>query len=261
MISLHRRLPSAGMFAAGSVRRSVWAAGALLLAACGTEQPERLKTTDGRDSVVTVHSIPTTFVAAIAPSSYRGTLPCADCSGIATTLTVFTDSTWRALQRYEGKSDDSLLRMGRWRYDDRRLVLEAETGTFLQFEHVAADTLRLLDQAGKPIASSAPLTLARTDSLDALRQTSAWVGTFTYLADAPTFRECASGHTYPVLMKGAYREVERAYRAAKLAPGSGWQIEVAGRFVERPANMEGARDRDVFEVVTFTGPGVNTNCR
>lgn len=258
MSSLHRR----ALAAAGSVRAAAWAVGAsVLLAACGTDQPERLKTADGRDSVVTVNSIPTAFVAAIAPSSYRGTLPCADCSGIATTLSVFTDSTYRIAQRYEGKGDEQILRMGRWRYEDRRLVLEGQTGPFLQFAHAAADTLRLLDQAGQPITSSAPLTLARTDSLDGLRGTSFWTGTFTYLADAPTFRECVSGQTYPVLMKGAYRATERAYLAAKLAPGSGWQIEVAGRFVERPADMEGARDRDAFEIVKFLGPGANTNCR
>jgi copper homeostasis protein (lipoprotein) len=238
---------------------------ALLLTACGggdalPDGMSRAGTAAVRESVVTVPSVPTVTVAAIAPASYQGTLPCADCSGIATTLTVFTDSTFRLSERYEGRSAQALVRMGRWSFDGRRLVLESQMDTVRQLELTHGDTLRLLDTAGQPISGSAPLTLARTDSLVGLRAVASWVGTFTYQADAPTFRECGSGQSYAVLLRGAYRELERAYLAAKLPRGSGQQVEVTGRFLPKPANMEGY-DREVLEVTSYVGPGANPECR
>lgn len=233
---------------------------AVLLAACGGQVENTAKGTPS-DSVVTVNAVPTVTVAAIAPASYVGTVACADCSGIRTTLAVFNDSTWRVQQLYEGKSTTPVVRMGRWRFDGSTLALDADTGTFLQLALVHADTLRLLDTQGKPIASATPLSLVRTDSMDRVTEAGTWVGSFMYQADAATFRECASGQTYAVLMKGGYRALERAYTAAKLAPGSGWQVEVTGRFVPRPENQEGHPDRDVLEVQRYLGPSANPNCR
>ena len=233
------------------------ASGALTLGACGGEKAGGATASD---SVVTVPAVPTVTVAAVAPNSYSGTLPCADCSGIATTVALFSDTTFRMSERYEGKSNTPAVSMGRWKHDGGTLTLEG-LGRTIAFSVVGEDTLRLLDQAGQPISGSAPVTLVRADSMESLRDAASYTGTFTYTADAPSFRECGSGQTFNVLMSGAYKTVEKAYTAAKLPAGSGQQIEVTARFKPRPATMEGPKERDVIEFVKYVGPAANPDCR
>lgn len=246
--------------------RSPLVAAAVLLTACGSDKggagDSSQSATGGvfSDSVVTVPAVPTVTVAAVAPASYSGTLPCADCSGIRTTVALFTDTTYRLSELYEGKSKVAEISMGRWEHTGGTLTLSG-IGRTLQFSVVSEDTLQLLDQSGKPIASSAPVTLMRADSMDALRGQAGYTGTFSYMADAPTFRECGSGQTYPVLMTGGYKALERAYTAAKLPPGSGQQVVVLARFRARPNTMEGPKERDVMEIVRYLEPGANPDCR
>lgn len=196
----------------------------------------------------------------VVPVSFAGVLPCADCPGIETALTLFADSTFRLREVYQERRVMPVIAMGRWAVDGSTLVLDGLSRT-VRYAREGTDTLRLLDRAGRPIESGQPLALTRRDSVDALREAATFVGTFTYQADAPLFRECASGQDFPVLMQGAYRALERAYRAAKLPPGSGQQVEVRARFLARPATMEGPRDRDVVEVLSYVGPSANPDCR
>jgi copper homeostasis protein (lipoprotein) len=247
----------------GGSRRKPLAMMALgLVAACGGGDAGSKEAAggSGRDSVITVPAVPTITVAAVAPNSYSGTLPCADCSGISTTVALFSDTTYRLQEVYEGKSSAAAVSMGRWTHDGATLTLTG-LGRTLAFTVVGEDTLRLLDQAGKPIAGSAPTVLVRADSMNPLRDAAPYTGTFTYQADAATFRECATGQTYQVLMRGACKTVERAYTAAKLAPGSGQQVDVVARFVARPENIEGPKERDVLEIVKYVGPAANPDCR
>ena len=231
----------------------------LALAACGGEKPEPSGGTLS-DSVVTIPSVPTVTVAAVAPNSFTGTLPCADCAGIATTVALYSDSTFRLREAYEGKGGAPVVSMGRWVHDGATLTLDG-LGRTLKFAAKGEDTLSLLDQSGQPITGSAPVTLVRADSMDFLRDPAPYTGTFTYMADAPTFRECGSGQTYTVLMSGAYKAVEKAYTTAKLPAGSGQQVEVTARFKPRPATMEGPKERDVIEFVKYVGPAANPDCR
>ena len=228
-----------------------------LLAACGGSKEA---TGGAPDSVVTVPAVPTVTLAAVAPNSFSGTLPCADCSGVATTVALFPDTTFRLREEYQGKGGAPVVSMGRWTHDGTTLTLDG-LGRVIKFAVQGEDTLHLLDQGGKPIAGRAPVTLVRADSMNTLREPVTYTGTFTYLADAPTFRECGSGQTYSVVMSGDYKTVERAYTAAKLPPGSGQQIEVTARFTPRPDTMEGPKERDVIEFVKYVGPAANPDCR
>jgi copper homeostasis protein (lipoprotein) len=243
-----------------ALRRTAGTAVALVvLSACGGRDGNTAGGAQS-DSVVTIPSVPTVTVAAVAPNSFSGTLSCADCSGIETTVALFSDTTFRLREVYEGKSSAPVVSMGRWSHDGATLILEG-LGRTVRFAVAGEDTLRLLDQAGKPISGTAPVSLVRADSMDTLRDPAPYTGTFTYMADAPSFRECGSGQTYNVLMTGAYRSLERAYTAAKLPPGSGQQVEVTARFRPRPNTMEGPRERDVLEIVTYVGPAANPECR
>lgn len=232
----------------------------LVLAACGGgDKPSA-------DSIAALRIMEEAKAAAAAaakvatPVTFTGMLPCADCPGIQTTVTLFADSTFRLREVYQERRVMPVIGMGRWAIDAGALVLDGLSRS-VRYAREGNDTLRLLDRAGRPIDSEQPLSLVRTDSVDALREAATFVGTFTYQADAPLFRECGSGQEFPVLMQGAYRALERAYRAAKLPPGSGQQVEVRARFLARPASMEGPRDRDVVEVLSYVGPSANPDCR
>ncbi|AMW06301.1 copper resistance protein NlpE N-terminal domain-containing protein [Gemmatimonas phototrophica] len=232
-----------------------------VLAACGgNKDAADGKSGPLKDSVVTIPSVPTITVAAFAPNSYTGTLPCADCGGIATTVALFSDTTYRLREVYEGKGGAPAVSMGRWKQDGGAIVLEG-LGRTVRFAAAGSDTLRLLNQSGKPIDSAQNHALVRDASVNALREPSTFTGAFMYMADAPTFRECASGQTYPVLMKGGYKALEKAFTSAKLPPGSAQQVEVQARFLARPDDMEGARERDVLEVVKYIGPAANPDCK
>lgn len=228
--------------------------------ACGGSGGEAAKDGPRSDSVVTIPAVPTVTVAAVAPNSFSGTLPCADCAGIETTVALLTDTTYRLREVYQGKGGAPAVSMGRYMHDGTTLTLDG-LGRTLKFAVVGADTIRLLDQAGQPIESGLPYALVRADSSDLLRETAMYTGTFSYMADAPTFRECGSGQTFTVLMTGAYRALEKAYLAAKLPPGSGQQVVVSARFTPRPDTMEGPRERDVLEIVRYLEPGANPDCR
>lgn len=246
---------------AGAVRIAVLLGLSVAVAGCGGPQAgDGASAGAKRDSVVTVPAVPTVTVAAVAPNSFSGTLPCADCSGIVTTVALFADTTFRLREQYDGKGGAPVVSMGRWTHDGATLRLDG-VGRTLTFAVKGEDTLSLLDQAGKPVAGSAPVTLVRADSMDAVREAAPYTGTFTYEADAPAFRECGSGQRYDVLVSGAYKAVDKAYRAAKLPAGSGQQIEVQARFVPRPANVEGPRERDVIAFVRYVGPAANPDCR
>lgn len=229
-----------------------------LLTACGGE---RQGSGGGApDSVVTVPAVPTVTLAAVAPNSFSGTLPCADCSGIETTVALFPDTTFRLREQSTGKPGDAQVSMGRWAHDGATLTLDG-LGRTLRFAVAGEDTLRLLDQGGKPIAGSAPVTLVRADRMNALREPVTYTGTFGVMADGATFRECGSGQTFTVLTTGAYTTLARAYTSAKLPPGSGQQVEVVARFVTRPDDVAGPKERDVLEIRKYVGPAANPDCR
>ncbi|MFN8717821.1 MAG: copper resistance protein NlpE N-terminal domain-containing protein [Gemmatimonadaceae bacterium] len=236
----------------------VSAAAAALLVACGSRGADA-----GRapDSVVTIDPNPTVTVASTAPATYAGTLPCADCGGIVTTLTLWPDTVYRLREVYEGKQRQPSVSMGRWRVDAGILSLETDSGMPRLYSRVGDDTLTLLDLQGKPIASALNVALVRAAAMDSIGEVVEYTGTFMNEGEAPMFRECGSGQTYPVLRQGDYPALKRALTAAKLPAGSGQQVIVRGRFMPRPAGTAGAQDRAVLRVEKYVGPAANPNCR
>ena len=87
----------------------------VLLAACGNQQVAEDKPTVV-DSVVadTIVSAPP-----ITATNYAGTLPCADCAGIQTELTLRSDSTWSMHIIYDkrpakGPGSNEFNESGKW---------------------------------------------------------------------------------------------------------------------------------------------------
>lgn len=70
-----------------------------LLVACSPYQPEKKMTLVKKDSLVAVEA------AKHVLACYEGMLPCADCGGINTTLTLREDSTYLLEERFTGTND------------------------------------------------------------------------------------------------------------------------------------------------------------
>lgn len=85
---------------------------------------------------------------------YQGVIPCADCEGIETTLTLAPDRTYELSMKYLGRPAPPYSSTGRfeWRQDGRAIMLKPREGT-PRFYRVEENRLRPLDTSGQPIVS------------------------------------------------------------------------------------------------------------
>lgn len=109
------------------------------------------------------------------PVAYSGTVPCADCAGIAMNLRLDTDSTFALRRTYRGLPDDRdsvFFDAGDWAWEDSAtLLLFDETGGSFFFLALGDTALRVLDRDKDDIASPLPYTLTRRSTDDTTRAT------------------------------------------------------------------------------------------
>lgn len=173
------------------------------------------------------------------PATFAGVLPCADCVGVAHTLTLRADGLYRIRRTYLGKPGDPVAEVGRWSTDPGGKSLTLGRDQSMQrFAVVDGATLRQLNRQGRPFTSRANIELRRTALVDAITEPLRWRGEFRYLADAATFTDCASGLRWPVAMAGDYLALERMYLQQRSAPGAPLVVAFDGRLEVRAA-MEG----------------------
>lgn len=87
------------------------------------------------------------------PGVYRGVVPCADCEGIETIVTLSRDNTYTVRRRYMGK-DDRYNQTGgtfTWQPDGNRILLKDDAETLYQ---VGENRLFQLDQSGNRITGN-----------------------------------------------------------------------------------------------------------
>ena len=96
---------------------------------------------------------------------YQGQLPCADCSGINTVITLNMDGTYTRQYKYEGRDDSTYKDSGSFSWGKAGSVVRLETQTGQQLYKVIENGLIQLDQAGKPVTGSAAgaYTLTKLD--------------------------------------------------------------------------------------------------
>ncbi|MCC8019520.1 MAG: copper resistance protein NlpE N-terminal domain-containing protein [Rikenellaceae bacterium] len=85
--------------------------------------------------------------------TYRGVLPCADCEGIETTVTLGGDGNYRMSTRYLGKGDGRVFESSgayRWDDDGTRIRLDGGDGRVYRY-FVGEGMLRQLDLEGNRI--------------------------------------------------------------------------------------------------------------
>lgn len=169
------------------------------------------------------------------PATYAGVLPCADCPGIEHHLDLREDGTYALRLRYRGQDNGAIDDIGRWIWSPVRqqLTLDGAREAALRFEAMEADTLRLLDSAGRAIESDLDYTLTRSETFDPIEPELRMRGMYRYMADAAMFTECLTGRRLPVVMEADNAELERAYLEAVDEPGRDLLAVITGRIVER----------------------------
>lgn len=193
------------------------------------------------------HSPPTpqprNLLALPGPSSWQGTLPCADCAGIATTLTLEPDGSFLRQGAYLGTGgggDTILTEFGRWVLEPStsrvRLFSSAEAPSYYAVQ--ADGALTQLDLEGQPITGSLDYTLRAANDAPSITHPARVVVAFTYYADAATAVECRSGLAWPVDMSAEYPALERAYVASGRTGGRPLVVRLRAHLDDRPA-MEG----------------------
>jgi uncharacterized lipoprotein NlpE involved in copper resistance len=199
--------------------------------------------------------VPASAPGLALPASFVGILPCADCAGIAQTLSLREDGLYRMRRTYLGKPGNPFSEIGRWQVDaSGRLLLRSGSDQTL-FEIVGADTLRQLDRAGQPIRSALNYSLRRTAAFDAVDESLRWRGEMVYMADAANFTDCASGLRWPIAMTADYLALERAYSRARTAPSEPVLVSFDGRLAVMPG-MEGPpREHMVVQAFAAAEPG------
>lgn len=84
--------------------------------------------------------------------SYKGTLPCADCTGIEMLVSLYSDNTYRVLRRYAGRGDDLIEEKGTFEWDQqgRFITLSTDNSKYL----VGENRLFYLDKDGHRITGA-----------------------------------------------------------------------------------------------------------
>jgi len=99
--------------------------------------------------------------------TYNGILPCADCSGIDTELTLNLDGTFTLIEFYLSQESDLYLTEGTWKlsndFDHAVLIPAPEGGRRQQhlYYKLRGIDLDKLDMQAKPIESNLNYTLRR----------------------------------------------------------------------------------------------------
>ncbi|TQI81885.1 copper homeostasis protein (lipoprotein) [Serratia fonticola] len=172
--------------------------------------------------------------------SYQGILPCADCSGLETSLFLDEDGTFILQETYRGArdGDQTFASFGKWARTADKLVLTESNGEKRYF-HPEGKDLRMLDRSGAPIVSKLNYVLSPvTKSLP--KTPMPLTGLYTYMADAAVFQDCATGKTFPVANNIA---LEQGYMQARRAPGEPVFLMLNGHFSVQPSMEDGRTEK------------------
>ena len=84
---------------------------------------------------------------------YKGTLPCADCEGIATTITLKADGSFQRVVYYRGKSEQAEVDRGSFKWNDSGsiVILDLNDGSTQSYK-IGENQLFHLDQEGQLIS-------------------------------------------------------------------------------------------------------------
>jgi len=113
------------------------------LTACGNHGARPAATDQKSESVKTT-------VDPGLSGTYTGTLPAADCPGIAFTLNLCDDGSYTSSSEYLERNT-TYTEQGRFTVDDGRLTLYPDEGEPAACYRIEGNSLRMLDRDGQPV--------------------------------------------------------------------------------------------------------------
>ncbi len=97
--------------------------------------------------------------------TFSGTLPCADCAGTDTRITLTGDGTYTIDESYQGKATAPARGDGNWTAEDNgvrlRLDPNSKSDADRLFEIVGKDEIRLMDKDGNAMQGTRNFSLKR----------------------------------------------------------------------------------------------------
>lgn len=175
--------------------------------------------------------------SAQAPSlagRYAGTLPCADCEGIAWRLDLFADGSYFLNTRALGKADPaSIDELGRWSLASDASVLALLGSQPPRLFAVHSEGLSALDAQGQPLAGNAPARLQKDDNLAALSPRFSAAGIYRHVGEQPQFTECATGRNLSLAPSSAFNALELAYKRRARRDGEALMAQIDGHIDTR----------------------------
>lgn len=128
------------------------------LIACGNNENDRTDTQDRSGVISTPEKMPDMHTSQIAldwPGIYTGTLPCADCEGIETTLTLNDDNTFELHQIYlKGDVPLNFQEKGDFEWDKDGAAIHLKINSDVQSHYhykVGENKLMALDSDGNEV--------------------------------------------------------------------------------------------------------------
>ena len=195
------------------------------------------------------------------PGSWEGKLPGADGT-VHWHLDLLPEQRYRLRRTYEDKpAPNRFDEIGRWARaaDTPRLDLYVEGEKRVQFLVEADGSLRKLDTAGKPSASSLNDRLMRLPQAALIEPRLNVRGLFIYMADAAVITLCADGSRMPVAMEGDFPALQAAYMKERPL-GKALLASVEGRIAIRPSMEESLPPLDTLEVERFISLSAQGRC-
>jgi heat shock protein HslJ/uncharacterized lipoprotein NlpE involved in copper resistance len=209
-------------------------------------------------------------------TTFTGTLPCADCRGVRQVVSLRPDGFFYRQRSYlkTQSSGQRVMDFGDWRAAGARLVLHSSLGETESFEILAGGSLRLLDDAGRPVQPSTQTPAASKPDYRLEREPQAYVplgtyrlrGIYTQTRWRGRFQPCGSTVQFAVETTGRTKLVESLTQAtaggrAVLLTASG-VLEAAaaggsvgaGKEVLRIANVLSAQPGGACDAAAGPGP-------
>ncbi|WP_072023207.1 envelope stress response activation lipoprotein NlpE [Photorhabdus australis] len=165
--------------------------------------------------------------------TFKGILPCADCSGIDTTLLLDGDGGYILEQTYLGTRDgeQSFFESGQWVKEGEKIRL-TKSDDQKYYYLPKGGNLVMLDIEGNPIESQFNYELKRV-------KPEKLIGEYSYMADAASFTDCNTGKQYAVTES---LDLERGYHQVGVEGGTPVYVEVEGYYSVRPSMEDGQFD-------------------
>lgn len=174
--------------------------------------------------------------------SFSGVIPCADCSGIDTSLFLQQDGTYVLQESYLGAKDGDLTfaSYGSWARTADKLVLTDSKGEKRYF-HPQGDNLAMLDTTGAPIVSQFNYVLKPTEQ-DMPKTPMTFSGMVQYSANLASFTDCATGKVFPL---SGNKTLEQGYLAARKKPQELVFVSMDGHFTVESSAGEGYNQKSL----------------